>query len=150
MNRSIPKGEVDFYSGALLVGIAGVALWFISGLEIGTPGRMKTGFFPFAIAIILGLMGLFLVIRGLLVQGPKVETIFLRPLAMVLLSAAAFAVFVDRLGLIVAILAQVTVASFAPSKVSLAESLFVGVVLAAVSAVVFIWLLGVPMKTFPW
>lgn len=150
MDRSVLKGEVDFYSGALLVGIAGVALWYISGLEIGTPARMKTGFFPFAIAVILGLMGLFLVVRGLVMKGPRVETIFLRPLAMVLLSVAAFAILIDRLGLVVAILAQVAVASFAPHKVSVAESLLVGVALAAISVIMFVWLLGVPMKTFPW
>jgi len=150
MSRTFWKGDLDFFSGLLLVGIAAIALWFISGLEIGTARQMQTGFFPLGIAMILGAMGLFLVIRGIFVVGPRMEAIYVRPLVMILLSFAAFAIIVDRLGLVAAIMAQVAIASYAPTKTNLVESLLVGAAMAAGCAVVFVWLLGVPMKTFPW
>ena len=150
MERTFVRGELDFYSGLLLTSIAGVALWFIYGLDIGTAGQMQTGFFPFFIALILGAMGLFLLVRGLLVKGPNVESIYLRPLALILASLTLFALLIDRLGLIVAIMALVGVAHFGARKASPVASLLMGAGMAAACAVIFIQLLGVPMKTFPW
>jgi putative tricarboxylic transport membrane protein len=150
MLRPFWKSDLDFFSGLLLLGIAGVALWYISGLEIGTAREMKTGFFPFGIALVLAAMGAILVMRGLFIRGPRMELPFLRPLTLVLASAAAFAFFVDRLGLVVAVLAQVTIAGFAPQKASPLESLLVGLGLALFCMILFVWLLGLPMKILPW
>lgn len=150
MLRPFWKSDIDFFSGLLLLGIAGTALWYILGLEIGTAREMKTGFFPFGIALVLAAMGGVLVLRGLFMEGPRMEPLFLRPLALVLLSVVAFALCIDRLGLVVAVLTQVVIASFAPQRTSPLESLLVGLVLALFCVVLFVWLLGLPMKILPW
>jgi len=41
------RGNVDFYSGVLLVAIATVALTYIRSLAIGTVLQMGPGYFPF-------------------------------------------------------------------------------------------------------
>lgn len=143
------KSDLDFFSGLLLLGIALVALWFISGLEIGTARAMKTGFFPLGISLVLAGMGFVLVVRGLLLEGPRMEPLFLRPLVLISLSAAVFALCVDRLGLAIAVLAQVVIAGFAPQKPAPLESLLVGLALAVFAVALFIGILSLPMKILP-
>ncbi|GGE28271.1 hypothetical protein GCM10007276_01830 [Agaricicola taiwanensis] len=150
MKTRICKGSLDFYSGLLLSCIAAIAVWFILDLRIGTPRSMGPGFFPLAIAIVLGAMGLFLLLRGLVVRGADAEDLHLRPLAFVLLSMGAFAVLIDRAGLIVAVLAQIAIAIFASRETKLRESVIFGAVLATFCALVFVRLLGVPVRVLPW
>jgi Tripartite tricarboxylate transporter TctB family len=149
LKRRFARGGVDFFSGLLLAAIASVAIIYIWQLEIGTTREMGPGFFPLGIAAILFAMGLFLCGRGVLVEGAAVDAIHLRPLGLILLSFLAFAVLVDRFGLIAAILAQVAVANFASTETSLLQSILFGFLLAAFSSVVFVWLLGIPVGLLP-
>ena len=143
------RGNVDFYSGVLLVGIASVALTYIRSLTIGTVLQMGPGYFPFGLALILLAMGLCLMVKGMVVGGSPVGQFHLRPLVFVLLSFAAFGVLIERAGLILAILAQVAVAHCASNEATWRESIVTGVVLAAASSVLFVWLLGIPVGLLP-
>ena len=149
MKRRIARGGVDFFSGLLLVAISSVAILYIWRLEIGTAREMGPGFFPLGIAAVLFAMGLFLCGRGVLVEGAAVGAIQIRPLGLILLSFFAFAVLIDRFGLIAAILAQVAVANFASTETSLLQSILFGILLAVFSSVVFVWLLGIPVSLLP-
>jgi putative tricarboxylic transport membrane protein len=143
------RGNVDFYSGVLLVAIAAVALIYIRSLTIGTVLQMGPGYFPFGLALVLFGMGLCLIVKGIVVGGSPVGQFHLRPLVFVLLSFAAFGVLIERAGLIVAILAQVAVAHCASSETTWRESIATGVALAAASSVLFVWLLGIPVGLLP-
>ncbi|MDB5632018.1 MAG: Tripartite tricarboxylate transporter TctB family protein, partial [Tardiphaga sp.] len=44
------RGNIDFYSGLLLVAVAGVALLYIRTLAIGTVLEMGPGYFPLGLA----------------------------------------------------------------------------------------------------
>ncbi|MEH2481165.1 hypothetical protein V1282_004522 [Nitrobacteraceae bacterium AZCC 2146] len=143
------RGNIDFYSGLLLVAVAGVALLYIRTLAIGTVLEMGPGYFPLGLALVLLGMGLCLLVKGLLVSGPPVGQFHLRPLFFILLSFAAFGVLVERAGLILAILVQVAIAHFASRETSWRESSITGVALAATSAVVFVWLLKIPVELLP-
>jgi putative tricarboxylic transport membrane protein len=143
------RGNVDFFSGVLLSGIAIFALFYIRTLEIGTVLQMGSGYFPLGLALILLGMGLVLIVKGVLSGGPGVDTIYLRPLFFVLLSFALFGVLVERAGLICAILAQVVVAHFGSRETRLLESIVLAAVLAAVSSVLFVWILKIPVSLLP-
>ncbi|MDB5566699.1 MAG: hypothetical protein JWP84_3265 [Tardiphaga sp.] len=143
------RGNIDFYSGLLLVAVAGVALLYIRTLAIGTVLEMGPGYFPLGLALVLLGMGLCLLVKGLLVSGPPVGMFYLRPLFFILLSFAAFGVLVERAGLILAILVQVAIAHFASRETTWRESSITGVALAATSAVVFVWLLKIPVELLP-
>ncbi len=67
----------------------------------------------------------------------------------ILLSFTAFGVLVERAGLIIAILAQVAIAHFASVETRWRQSLVTGVLLAAASAVIFVWLLKIPVDLLP-
>jgi Tripartite tricarboxylate transporter TctB family len=139
----------DFYSGLLLVAVATVALLYIRTLAIGTVLQMGPGYFPLGLALILLGMGLCLVGKGLLTSETPVGSFHLRPLFFVLLSFAAFGVLVERAGLMLAILAQVAIAHFASVETEWRQSLATGILLAAASAVIFVWLLKIPVDLLP-
>jgi hypothetical protein len=143
------RGSIDFYSGLLLVGVATVALLYIRTLAIGTVLQMGPGYFPLGLALVLLGMGLCLVVKGLLVEGPAVGAFYIRPLFFILLSFAMFGVLVERAGLILAILAQVAIAHFASRETVGIHSVVTGLVLAAASSVVFVWLLKIPVGLLP-
>ena len=141
--------NIDFYSGLLLVAVATVALLYIRTLAIGTVLQMGPGYFPLGLALILLGMGLCLVVKGLLTREKPVGAFHLRPLFFILLSFAAFGVLVERAGLLLAILAQVAIAHFASVEAQWRQSLVTGILLAAASAVVFVWLLKIPVSLLP-
>ncbi|MEP9380019.1 tripartite tricarboxylate transporter TctB family protein [Aquabacter sp. CN5-332] len=149
MKITVLRGGVDFYSGLLLVSIAAAALWYITSLEIGTALEMGPGYFPLGIALVLGGMGLFLLVRGLMVEGAPVGRIDARAMGLILLSFLAFALLLDRFGIVIAILAQVAIASLASREAVFWQSLIFGAVLAAGSTILFVWLLGIPVSVLP-
>ena len=73
----------------------------------------------------------------------------LRAGALILGSFLVFALLLDRFGLVVAILAQTVVASFASRESVLWQSLLFGAAMAAGSVALFIWLLGLPVEVWP-
>ncbi|MBB6310213.1 tripartite tricarboxylate transporter TctB family protein [Xanthobacter tagetidis] len=149
MRIKLVRGGVDFWSGLLLVAIASAALFYISSLEIGTALDMGPGYFPLMIAAVLAVMGAVLVVRGLAVEGPEVPPMNLRAGALILGSFLVFALLLDRFGLVVAILAQTVVASFASRESVLWQSVLFGAAMAAGSVALFIWLLGLPVEVWP-
>ncbi|MDB5616778.1 tripartite tricarboxylate transporter TctB family protein [Tardiphaga sp.] len=143
------RGNIDFYSGLLLVAVAGVALLYIRTLAIGTVLQMGPGYFPLGLALVLLGMGGCLVVKGMLVDGLPVGIFHLRPMFFILLSFAAFGMLVERAGLILAILAQVAIAHFASCEAVARQSIITGIVLAAACTVVFVWLLKIPVGLLP-
>jgi putative tricarboxylic transport membrane protein len=138
-----------FYSGLLLVAVAALALLYIRTLAIGTVLEMGPGYFPLGLALVLLVMGLCLVAKGLLTSEKPVGSFHLRPLFFILLSFVAFGVLVERAGLILAILAQVAIAHFASVEIEWRQSIITGIILAAASAVIFVWLLKIPVDLLP-
>jgi Tripartite tricarboxylate transporter TctB family len=149
MNRTFLRGSTDFYSGLLLLVTAATAIWLISDLDIGSAHEMGPAYFPLMISVILAGMGLILMGKGLLVEGPSAGHIELRPMIFVLLSFIAFGVLIVPAGLILAILAQVAIGHFASTESRPLESLLFGLGLAAFSAVLFVYILRVPVSVLP-
>ena len=69
---------------------------------MGTAVRMGAGYFPFVLGLLLLLLGAAVCIRSLVVTGPKLDAIHLRPLLLVLGAIGAFAATVDSIGLVAA------------------------------------------------
>jgi len=149
MKQITLRGSADLYLGLLLLLISGVVFWYISGLEIGTVRRMGSGYFPLVLTIILAGFGLVLAIKGVIAKSEAVAPMSLRPLFVILLSFVVFALLIDRIGLICAIFAQIAVAHFASDETKAVQSVLFGIVLAALSAGVFVGLLNMPVELLP-
>ena len=149
MKQITMRGSADLYLGLLLLLISAVALWYVSGLEIGTVRRMGSGFFPMILALILAGFGLTLAIKGLVAVGVSVGPMSLRPVVAILLSFIVFALLIDRVGLICAIFAQIAVAHFASDETKSYQSVAFAIVLAILSAGIFVGVLKMPVELLP-
>lgn len=143
------RGGVDFYSGLLLASAAACCIWLVSDLDVGSAREMGPAYFPLMVSLVLGAMGLILMIKGVLVEGPSIKGFEFRPLFFVVLSFVVFGALIVPAGLVLAILAQVAIAHFASAETRPLESLLSGIGLASFSAIVFAYFLGVPVSLLP-
>lgn len=149
MNGAFWRGNIDFYCGLLLLSISALAIWTVSDLDFGNAQEMGPAYFPLVVAGLLGAMSLFMIVRGLLTRGEPVGRIEIRPLVFILASFLAFGLLLKPAGLLIAIGAQVALAHFATPETKLVETLLFALGLAVFSAVVFVYLLGIPVSLIP-
>jgi putative tricarboxylic transport membrane protein len=143
------RGSADVGSGVLIAAIGAAGLWLVRDLDAGSAAAMGPAYMPAALAGILVLLGLFLIGRGLVLHGPAIAALRVRPIGCVTLAFVLFALTIERVGLVVAVILLVAVASLGSSERSWRETLVVGVALAAASALTFVVGLNVPVRLLP-
>ena len=122
----------DLICGLALVALAVFVLWVSRTYPIGTASNMGPGYFPRALSIIVGALGLCLVVTNLLkplAVPEQLERLKLRPLIMVAASYVSFALTLKTVGLLPAIFIVIVIASFAIPKRNLWELLAIVVAL---------------------
>jgi len=137
----------------ILVALCGLAvvLYATSNYNAGTLQRMGPGMFPLAMGGLICFLGLLLslvsIIRRVVVEPLEVQW---RPLLMVLLAVGLFAVSIQSLGLIPAVLAVVGLSSFAERNVSLRQVVLLSLVLCALAYLIFQVGLGMNFVLIGW
>jgi len=115
----------------------------------GTITRIGPGFFTVSIGVLL--MGLSVAVafevRRSLAKAPKVS---LRVVLVIALGMVAFALLINRAGLVPAIFAVVFISRFAEPNTSIVNSAIIGAVLALLGWLVFIAGFNLPLKAFWW
>ncbi|GGH62797.1 hypothetical protein GVY41_18470 [Frigidibacter albus] len=138
----------DFISGALFLA-AGIAVIAISsGYDFGTPRRMGPGFFPVVMGGLLCLLAVLIMIRGLVGSVEEMEPLnaqALRGAVMVLGGSLIYGILIRPAGMIPATIILVLMGAFATKGYGLKAAIVTAVVLAAISAIVFVELLGQPI-----
>src|SRR5690606_30755929 len=125
--------------GAVLIGFGLFAAVFAAlTLEIGTPERMGPGLFPIALGVLLIGFGLLILIRALLIRGefefPEFE---MRPFLAVVIAVSAFALSMERLGAVPAIIIMTVIARLADGPARSFRPLILGAVLALLATLIF-------------
>lgn len=130
---------------------AGAAIRAGSNLHMGTLGNMGPGFFPTVLGVALALCGAIITAPALLRRiGPGLSTLInLRAVFCVIGSVAVFALTIRPLGLVLAAFLAVVVAGFADPRTRPVTLVLLGLGLSAISWVVFILALGMPLSAFP-
>ncbi len=137
-------------AGALILVLA--ACTIREGLvhEIGMMARIGPGFFPLMLGAILACLG----VAVLFVPETRAQTLSdmtaeivktARPLFFVSAGVAAFALLIDRSGLVPATFASVVLGSYGNRSARLVPVLLLGIGLAALAALVFRFGLGMHM-----
>jgi hypothetical protein len=144
------RNEQDLAAGLFLVLIAVLAYVFAADLPVGRAVRMGPGYLPTLLSWLLGGLGLMIAARGFTIDGPRLERWYWRPLIALTLSLLVFAALLERAGMLIAIFAAVAVCSFAAPRPRLAQVLAVAVVLSIGCALLFKYLLGLPLVLLPW
>ena len=140
----------DFLAGLLFLAFGAGALWFGKAYALGSATRMGPGYLPTVLGWLLVGLGAFITVRAFFLSGAPIPRIFLRPQIMIIAALIAFALLVERAGLMAAAAAVVLLGSLASREARPFEMIVSAVITAAVAVVLFIYLLGQPMAPWTW
>jgi hypothetical protein len=143
------RSQKDFWCGVIFFAI-GVAFMVLAGeYRMGTAARMGPGFFPTMLGGVMAALGLTLVVPAFLRDGDAFPRLHFRPMLMILLGIAVFAVLLQPLGFVLAAAALMVVGGFADPDLRFLESVALSIFLTAFCVGVFVLLLGLPMPLWP-
>ncbi len=149
---SASTGRLNYaeVAAALTVGAIGVAMvWVGSDYSFGTPRRIGPAFLPVAVGCLLVLLSIGLVVEAWRAE-PAPLGIELRPFVMVMLSIPAFAVLVERTGLVPATASVVILSALAETPVRPVRALILAALISAMGVAIFVYALGIPLRAFRW
>lgn len=144
------KNLQDILAGLLFVAFGAAALYFGQSYAFGAATRMGPGYLPNVLGWMLVGIGAFISVRGLLVSGVPIPSIHLRPQVFIIAALIAFALLIERLGLLAAAAAVVVLGSLASRPVRPIEMIVVAVLASLAAVGLFIHLLGQPMAPWAW
>ncbi|MBM3525388.1 MAG: tripartite tricarboxylate transporter TctB family protein [Alphaproteobacteria bacterium] len=144
------KGPQDFLCGLMFISIG--VLGVVVGWDYprGTPVRLGTGVFPAILSWGLIGIGVIVAVKGLLVPGPGVGRVAWRPVLLIGLAAALFAVLIETGGLIAALVVMMILAALAGDEHTIKEFSIFAVIMIIMAWAIFVWGLEMPLKVFPW
>ncbi len=140
----------DLLAGLLFVAFGAAALWFGQNYAIGSATRMGPGYLPNVLGWLLVGLGSFITLRAFVIGGVPIPRIHLRPQIMIIAALLAFALTVERLGLLAAAAAVVVLGSLASREARPLEIIVIAALTAAAAVGLFIYLLGQPMQPWTW
>ena len=139
----------DLLFGLFLVAVAAGTLVATRNLAVGHAADMGPGYMPRVVALALMGFGLFFSGRGLMRTRLGIAPVQLRPLLAILASVGVFALTAERLGLAIASVLAVILASFATREGRLVETVAFAVVLSGAAVLLFVKVLGLPIPVWP-
>lgn len=139
----------DFLFGLFLLLVATGTLVATRKLSIGSAANMGPGYMPRVIAIAVIGFGLFFVGRGLIRAYQGIARVHLRPLFAIVLSVAVFALLAELAGLAISATVTIIAAAFATREVRPLEAIVFGVLMAALSVLLFVSALSLPVPVWP-
>jgi uncharacterized membrane protein YhaH (DUF805 family) len=140
---------MDFWCGVLFVAIGLTVVLLAQDYRLGTSARMGPGYFPTLLGALMALLGLSLAVPALAIDGERLPRMQLRPILMVLLGIAAFGITLEYLGFVAAVIALVAVGGLADPDLKPLEIAGVAVFMVAFSTLIFVFLLGLPLRLWP-
>lgn len=148
MRRTLPNVP-EIIAGLAIVLLGMFTAYEATNYEIGTVAMMGAGFFPLALGISLIVLGTVLVASSTLSEWVELDF----PIGPFLLIAAgilAFAILLERFGLVAATVALVILVSLADARNNLVTIAVNAIALSIFGVVVFIWGLRLPLAPFVW
>lgn len=143
------RAPQDYYGGVVLMAIALFALWASSDLQGMHGFSFGAGTAPRMFGLLLLGLGAAVAVIGVMTDGAELAKYHWRGPLFVSLAILTFAVGIRPLGLVVAGLASFLIAALGTSETRWGETLLVGVGLTIGCALLFPYVLGLPMPLFP-
>jgi hypothetical protein len=143
------KAPRDFWAGLMFIGF-GLGFMIVAGnYAMGTAVRMGPAYFPTVLGGLLALIGIAIFIESFISTGPKVPTIVLRPMTLILLGVCLFGILLKPLGLIVSTALLIGIGALGGHEFKLKEVVILYAVLVVFSVAVFVRGLGLPIPVCP-
>jgi hypothetical protein len=143
------KSGQDFATGLLLAAIGIAAFWIGADYPMGTAQRPGTGVLPRILAWCLIGTGGLLLIKSIYSAGARVGSWPWRPLVAVTLGTVVFGLMIDNYGLVLSMIVAMTICALGTTETRWFEFIVFTLLMMVASWVMFIWLLGMPIKTWP-
>ncbi|WP_439578599.1 tripartite tricarboxylate transporter TctB family protein [Elioraea sp.] len=139
----------ELLAGGFTIGLGASAIWIAQDYPFGELRRMGPGYFPTSLGWILIGLGAVIATGGFLRGGvqPRPEW---RNLIGVLAAILAFALVVERFGLIAAIVALVFISSAADRSTTYRGTAILTVCLVLMAVGIFVEGLGIPFRIWQW
>ncbi len=149
--QAMLRGDVrDLLAGGLLLVFAAAVLLSVRGLAFGSITRPGPAAFPAVLSIFLIGVAALVLVRGLRARAQPFGAVAARPLAAVTLAFVGFGLTVERAGLVAATVVLVVCAAFGFERLRRLETVVIAVCLSAFGALVFVWLLRLPLPLWRW
>ena len=143
------KSTQDFASGLLFLAVGVIGLWLGTDFPMGTAQRPGTGVLPYILCWCLIGTGALLWLKAVLVEGAGLTDWAWRPVIMITLATIAFALLVDRYGLVAAMLGSMTLAALGTPETRWGEYTVFAAIMLLIGVAMFIWGLGMPIPVLP-
>lgn len=144
-----PRAPQDYYGGVVLMALALFALWASSDLQGMHGFSFGAGTAPRMFGVLLLLLGAAIAAIGLVTEGAQLATYHWRGPLFVSVAIVTFAFSIRPLGLVVSGLASFLIAALGTHETRWGETLIVGICLTVGCALLFPYVLGLPMPLFP-
>jgi hypothetical protein len=146
------KSERDFWSGLMFL-VVGIAFaWGATAYNFGSSARPGPGYFPFGLGVILAILGGLVLFKALTIEtddGEPIGSIAWRPLIVITVCVGLFGVILPRLGLIISLPLLVIASSWASDEFGWKAAVINGVVLTAMSWLIFVKGLSLTIPVWP-
>jgi len=136
------------WAGVATIVFAASALYISADYGLGRAGRIGAGYVPLVVGVLLLGLGLLLVARSGRSREIVDTEIAWRPLLLVVGGIVTFALLLDRVGLMVAIIATVIVAGPAAYGNTVLSLIVSGVILSAFSWTLFVYFLKISIPVW--
>jgi hypothetical protein len=149
-HRYRPDGRALLACLATLV-VAAITLWDGTRYSMGELRRMGPGYFPVVLGVTLAGLGLLVLLeRPALAEPDEAERPALRPILSLLAGLLAFALLVERFGLLPATFALVLIAAAAEPGLRPKQMLALAAVVSLAAVAIFVLALGLPLRPIIW
>jgi hypothetical protein len=143
------KSGQDFATGLLLTAVGIAAFWIGADYPMGTAQRPGTGVLPRILAWCLIGTGGLLLVKSVYSTGSPIGSWSWRPLLAVTLGTVVFGSMVDNYGLVASMIVAMTICALGTAETRWFEFAVFTLIMIVASWAMFIWLLGMPIKTWP-
>ncbi len=130
----------------MAIGLAG--LYFGRDLATGTAARMGPGYFPVILSWAIFGIGVVVGFKGLTIEGPRIETVQLRPILVIVSAILAFGYLIEKIGLAITAALLTVLAGHARRDVNLWETLLLAAGLALFCVGLFVYALSQPFPAW--
>ena len=142
------RSPQDLGAGAVFTVIGLAGFYFGSELSFGSAARMGPGYFPMLLSGMITALGLIVGLKGVTVDGPRIEPFQLRPILLIVAAILAFGLLIESVGLAFTAVLLTVLAAYARPDVKLDETIVLGVGLGLFTVAVFVYLLGQPLPAW--
>jgi hypothetical protein len=144
-----PTISRDLLGGVTLIVIGALGWALLGDLPVGTAFRIGPAFLPTGVSWLVIGLGTVIALRALARRGDSPDPVAIRPALCVLLAFVAFSLLIERVGMIAAGFALVTISALGEKGGNIRHAIALGAVLTAIAVLVFRILLGLPLQVLP-